>query len=380
MCWLINFPAPAMLLVMKKICDCADEDGTNIFPSVATIRRETGLGESTIREAIAALEEAGILIVKAHKFGNRQGKTTTVRELDTDKLRLITGTRRKGKKPLASTHILRRGEVRIPAREGDKDEPVSVCVPGAALPSFVDARVEPRTANVLAIFVRPAGQVPDGYDAPPAVGGVGSNGAPPASGGATEAHPSSQRTPPLQPPADAPPEAGPNPSLDPSEDPSPPTPKGGRERGDDLVREVRAAKPECARAVDKLLAPLFATIRLEAPNPAFAAATLAEFAQGFDDEILGEALRLLTTPGTHYRRWSAKVADVSDAIRAGRTVVETRRSLAKPGRLIMRGTPDFDAAIAKVAEQHPEYADSLRSSDYLTRSMLKTYGVEQVTP
>jgi len=190
-----------MRLVMMKICDCADEDGTNIFPSVATIRRETGLGESTIREAIAAFEEAGLLIVKAVDYGNSTGRTTTVRELDTDRLRLIAGQRRKGKKPFCSTHILRRGEVDIPARSGDRNETVAVVVPGAAMTSYAEAREAQRTAGVLAIFVRPAGLVPDGYVAPPVSGGGEGVGTPPVSGGA-----------PLQPVDPSPPASGPHPS------------------------------------------------------------------------------------------------------------------------------------------------------------------------
>jgi Helix-turn-helix domain len=200
MCWLIDFPTPPMRLVMMKICDCADDDGTNIFPSVDTIHRETGLGASTIRAAIAAFEECGLLIVKANKFGNCAGKTTTVRELDTDKLRLVTGKRRKGQRPLPSTHVLRRAAVEVPAGAE------TVMVAGAVLPSFVDPRSEPRAAELMAIFVREAG------DECLAI-------TPPADGEAplqdVEGHPSTTRTPPLQQMEVTPPGGGPNPSLDP---------------------------------------------------------------------------------------------------------------------------------------------------------------------
>ncbi len=370
-----------MQLVMMKICDCADEDGTNIFPSVATIKRETGLGESTIREAIAAFEEAGLLIVKANKFGNRDGKTTTVRELDTDRLRLITGQRRKGQKPTPSTHVLRRGEVEVPARAGDKDETVTVFVPGAAFTSFVDAREEKRTANVLAIFLR---SNPAAVDAtPPASGGVDGSDAPPASGGVplqpVEGHPSSQWTPPLQTMDPTPPLAGPNPSLDPSTKDSPPPPRRGRGvREDRLLDDVRKLKPTCGRAFEKLLAPLLTRLPLKAPKPVDALADLADRAEAHSDEVLSLALSMLVTPGSEaYREFDVRPTNIDNALEAAVKEVENRK-LRDNGPLLWRGTQAFDAAIAKVNAVEPNWAWELSQRQFIRRSDLKPYGVEQV--
>lgn len=172
------------------------------------------------------------------------------------------------------------------------------------------------------------------------------------------------------------------PSLNPSPDqvsPPPPRKRGARER-DDLIEQLRSSRPDCGRALEKLLAPLLALVRLDAPNPEFAAATLADFAEKQTDDVLAEAYRLLTEPGKHYRRYSAKPADITDAIRTARTVVKARESLHKRSPIIFRTSPDFEAAIAKVAEQNPAYAASLRGCDYLRRADLKSYGIEQVAP
>jgi len=366
---------------MMKICDCADEDGTNIFPSVATIQRETGLGQSTVRECIAAFEEAGLLIVKANKFGNRQGKTTTIRELDTDRLRLITGKRRRGQTPIPSTHVLRRGEIDIPARSGDSDETISVFVPGAALPSYVDARGEPRVAQAFALFLRDEHAAGE-EGTPPASGGVDAGSTPPVSGGAPlqplEGYPSSQWTPPLQPVEGTPPVAGPNPSLDPSLKDSPPPPRRRRGvREDGLLDEVRKSKRHCGRAFEKLLAPLLTRLPLKAPKPTQALEALADLAEAQQDDVLDEALSLLTTPGTkNYREFDVRVPNIEGAIDAANKII-TNRKMRDHGPLLWRGSAAFNEAIAKVQAVHPEFAWELSQRDMVKRSELKAYGVEQ---
>jgi hypothetical protein len=145
------------------------------------------------------------------------------------------------------------------------------------------------------------------------------------------------------------------------------------------LQEARSAKPACGRAFEKLLAPLFgARVKCEAPNPAYAIALLADFAEQQSDDVLSEALLLLSTPGTHFRQFNAKPADVEEAVRAARRLVETREAVNKPGPLLWKGTQAFDAAIAKVAEINPSYADSLRCNSVVKRSELQAYGVVQV--
>ena len=126
---------------------------------------------------------------------------------------------------------------------------------------------------------------------------------------------------------------------------------------------------------------MFARVEFDAPDRLRALGQLADFAQQQSDEVLSEALRLLTEPGQHYRRYSAKSADITDAIRSARRIVETRAAVNKPGKLIWRGSPEFDAAITKVEARDPAWAAALRSETFVRRVALKAYGVEQeITP
>ncbi len=374
-----------MRLVMMKICDCADQDGCNVFPAVATIQRETGLkAQSTVRDAIAAFEEAGLLIVKGNQFG---GNTTTVRELDTDKLRLVTGQRRKGEKPYCSTHVLRCGEIEIPGDpEAERGDVVVVFVPGAALPSYVEKRKASRTAQVMAIFPRANGDVPAGYEPPPSIvqawrgatpplsGEVATDVTPPMSG----APPSDERSPPLRSADPTPPLSGANPSLEPSpERYSPLSPRPRGEQCDVWIDEVRQDKPGCGRALDKLFAPLLAKLPFKATNPRHRLSVLAEFAEAQSDEVLAEALRLLLMPG----RKGSPTTDVRQrhiekAIADARALIDSR-GLAERGPLLFPGTAPHAEALAKVAAVDPTWAAELRGQPYIKRSTLRAYGVEQ---
>ncbi|AOR58847.1 helix-turn-helix domain-containing protein [Pectobacterium parmentieri] len=58
------------LLIMVRLADYSNDDGIS-YPSVETIARQLGAGESTIRGAIAELEEAGWLYREGRRKGNR---------------------------------------------------------------------------------------------------------------------------------------------------------------------------------------------------------------------------------------------------------------------------------------------------------------------
>lgn len=171
--------------------------------------------------------------------------------------------------------------------------------------------------------------------------------------------------------------------LDPSLDPflgsdSPPTPRGRGVRAHSLLDEVFKARPHCGRAFEKLFVPLLTRLPLRAPNPEHALAVLAEYAEKQSDEVLDEALKLLTTPDLDmYREHFVRVSDVETAIADARKWARARAE-GRNGPLLWRGTPEFEAAIAKVAASHPEYAESIRFNTYVKRIDLKTYGVEQV--
>ncbi|WP_409311419.1 helix-turn-helix domain-containing protein [Pectobacterium sp. B1J-3] len=58
------------LLIMARLADYSNDDGIS-YPSVETIARQLGAGESTIRGAMAELEEAGWLYREGRRKGNR---------------------------------------------------------------------------------------------------------------------------------------------------------------------------------------------------------------------------------------------------------------------------------------------------------------------
>ena len=173
-----------------------------------------------------------------------------------------------------------------------------------------------------------------------------------------------------------------DPSLESSSEQTiPPTPRqrGAREKID-LVLKVRSERPDCSRAIDKLLVPLLAKLHYDAPNPALSIGTIADFAEKQTDEVLDKTLSLLTEPGARYRRSSVKPSDIEDAIRDAEKHIKLRAELAAndhSGPLLFQGSPAFNAAIAQVAERNAAHAESLRSRSCIRRSEIKEYGVDK---
>lgn len=73
----------AKLMIMARLADYSNDDGVS-YPSVETICRQLGLGESTVRTAIAELEIAGWLRREARRKGNRN--TSNLYHLNADRL------------------------------------------------------------------------------------------------------------------------------------------------------------------------------------------------------------------------------------------------------------------------------------------------------
>lgn len=366
-CWLIDFPTPAFRLVMMKLCDCAEPDGTSIYPSVATIRRETGLAESVIRDALAAYQQATVVNVEGEGCGNRAGKTTVLREIDTDKLRLLTAKRRKGFTPTPSTHVLAQREV------GVLPDVDTVFLSGAAFPSRIRASDKRRTIKVWAIFPREAIDA----DAPPESGGANDEGTPPDRGGAplheAEGHPSGQRSPPLPTSEGTPPDSGANPSFTPSIDPSPLPPRGSRRRGrareiDDLILKIRT--PERAQVIALLIEPVARTLKIDAPDPAFALGQVADWAADQPASVLVAAKARLFEG----RKVTAKPSDIEDAVKAARKAVDIAAKLAD-APVFFEGTESFRRAIAAVERVNPMEAAYLRGQSKVTRKQLARLGV-----
>lgn len=72
----------AKLVIMARLADYSNDDGV-CYPSVETICRQLGLGESTVRTAIAELESAGWLRRESRRKGNRN--TSNLYHLNADR-------------------------------------------------------------------------------------------------------------------------------------------------------------------------------------------------------------------------------------------------------------------------------------------------------
>ncbi|HDT2094809.1 TPA: helix-turn-helix domain-containing protein [Enterobacter roggenkampii] len=76
----------AKLVIMARLADYSNDDGV-CYPSVETICRQLGLGESTVRTAIAELESAGWLRRESRRKGNRN--TSNLYNLNADRLEAL---------------------------------------------------------------------------------------------------------------------------------------------------------------------------------------------------------------------------------------------------------------------------------------------------
>lgn len=73
----------AKLMIMARLADYSNDDGVS-YPSVETICRQLGLGESTVRTAISELESAGWLRRESRRKGNRN--TSNLYHLNAERL------------------------------------------------------------------------------------------------------------------------------------------------------------------------------------------------------------------------------------------------------------------------------------------------------
>ncbi|ELY9958693.1 helix-turn-helix domain-containing protein [Salmonella enterica] len=76
----------AKLVIMARLADYSNDDGI-CYPSVETICRQLGLGESTVRTGIAELESAGWLRRESRRKGNRN--TSNLYHLNAERLEAL---------------------------------------------------------------------------------------------------------------------------------------------------------------------------------------------------------------------------------------------------------------------------------------------------
>ncbi|BCL47875.1 MULTISPECIES: helix-turn-helix domain-containing protein [Citrobacter] len=81
----------AKLMIMARLADYSNDDGVS-YPGVETICRQLGLGESTVRTAVAELESAGWLRRESRRKGNRN--TSNLYYLNAERLEALARAER----------------------------------------------------------------------------------------------------------------------------------------------------------------------------------------------------------------------------------------------------------------------------------------------
>ncbi|HAZ8269193.1 TPA: helix-turn-helix domain-containing protein [Citrobacter koseri] len=81
----------AKLMIMARLADYSNDDGVS-YPGVETICRQLGLGESTVRTAVAELESAGWLRRESRRKGNRN--TSNLYYLNAERLEVLARAER----------------------------------------------------------------------------------------------------------------------------------------------------------------------------------------------------------------------------------------------------------------------------------------------
>ncbi|ECF2941167.1 GntR family transcriptional regulator [Salmonella enterica subsp. enterica serovar Pomona] len=110
----------AKLLIMARLADYSNDDGMS-YPSVETICRQLGLGESTVRSAISELEAAGWLSREFRRRGNRNSSNKYY--LNAERLEMYARTEKDKVKALKEEQR-NRDSFHPPESEGSESDPL----------------------------------------------------------------------------------------------------------------------------------------------------------------------------------------------------------------------------------------------------------------
>ncbi|ECM3181875.1 GntR family transcriptional regulator [Salmonella enterica subsp. enterica serovar Newport] len=110
----------AKLLIMARLADYSNDDGMS-YPSVETICRQLGLGESTVRSAISELESAGWLSREFRRRGNRNSSNKYY--LNAERLEMYARTEKDKVKALKEEQR-NRDSFHPPESEGSESDPL----------------------------------------------------------------------------------------------------------------------------------------------------------------------------------------------------------------------------------------------------------------
>lgn len=388
-CWLIDFPTSAMKFVMMKLADCADDDGSNVFPSVAYVAAETQLSTRSVSDQIAALRECGLVVDKRDEHGNRLNRTSVLREINIDLMAAVSDKRLRGRPRVPSSHVVAQVEIDVPAGA------TQILAPGALAASMFREPAAGGVRRVWAIVPRPQASSTPATDA-------GADEAAPASGSgvplqqvqgtpATGAvHPCDSCQQPIHYPSNTTP-------------PQPPADRGGREseidcdqQGKASPRAARAAAtqsrsvrkaedkrglcewvldairtPERERAIAVLIEPLVRLRKIDAPDQQFAMAQSADWAAKHPDHVLADARERILAA----RDVTVKPADIEQHMRAAIAQAKAEAQMARTDKWVT-GTQQFRAALAAVAGVSPADAELMANWTVIRAKDLSKLGID----
>lgn len=89
--WRSAFPSPVAKLVALKLADNANDDGENVWPSIGTVERLTGLSRSAVCEWVTTFDNVGLVV----RTGRSSPGGTMVRKFDMARLASLADTRRR---------------------------------------------------------------------------------------------------------------------------------------------------------------------------------------------------------------------------------------------------------------------------------------------
>ncbi|MEM6495194.1 MAG: hypothetical protein AAF709_00560 [Pseudomonadota bacterium] len=96
MIWEIKFPCVQAKMIALKMADCGNDEGTQIFPSVASVQLATGCSKSTVKKYLKQFDDIGLLRITEREAGGyktygsrRQFNMDMLRSLHAGELELV---------------------------------------------------------------------------------------------------------------------------------------------------------------------------------------------------------------------------------------------------------------------------------------------------
>lgn len=368
--WLVTMPSAAWKCIAVKIADCANDDGESIYPSVARIARETDSDAATVRRALAAFEEAGLVEVVSQTHGNRRYRSTTVRRIDLTKLALLAAVDNRDGSFTPPSHCIKlvdTDETRVIERGKRAGQRVPVQRWAIVVRSAGDVSVYDELAPAGWVHPAARNQTPEQpceHVAPLAP---------------CEGYPSHSATPPLAPCDPTPRTVRPHPSHSATQTVIELSLNHTHEqrvcvRFEDAFATFKG--PKADKVIDRFLRPVVAIIGVRHPQPRELFASIIGHIGDEDEATLEKAVSEITAS----RSVLAAPRNAIDAVAAAKQATGGR--VSTPGSICVIRCEDeaaFDAWVAWAARERRSSDQATRARAALIWKMVDQMGVRQIS-